>query len=168
MINHALFKGILFLATSYMIVSLSGKGDIKDLKGIYKKMPLTSFIVAFSIIALLGVPPLSGFWAKMMILSGVMGTGHKIVVALMLFATIVEAVYYLKFIAVIYDRSGKVENFDKSSLTLNKFLPVIFFLVVILLFSLVPQFLTGFNEVLYKASKELTNVTAYVSIVLGN
>jgi proton-translocating NADH-quinone oxidoreductase chain N len=167
MINHAMFKGVLFLATAYMITSMGGTGKISDLKGIAQKMPISSFIVAFSIIALLGVPPLAGFWAKIMILGGVMSTNHKIIAALILFATIVEAVYYLKFIAVIYDRSETVDNFS-STMKLNKIIPVVLFAITIILFSLVPQFLIKFQDILFKAANELTNVSSYISTVLGS
>lgn len=167
MINHALFKGVLFLATAYMITSVGGTGKISDLKGIAQKMPVSSFLVAFSVIALLGVPPLSGFWAKMMILSALMTTGHKTVAALVLFGTIVEAVYYLRFVAMIYSTDEKVKVFD-STLKFNKIVPVVLFALTIILFSLVPQFLDGFFNVLQKASGELTNVSSYISIVLGS
>jgi len=167
MVNHAIFKGILFLATAYMVTSISGTGKISDLRGIAQKMPVSAFIVAFSIIALIGVPPLTGFWAKMMILSGLMSTGHQIVVALILFATVVEAVYYLKFIAVIYDNSVKVTNFE-STMKFNKILPVILFAVAVIAFSLVPQFLIKFQDILFKAANDLTNVGSYISAVLGS
>ena len=167
MINHAIFKGILFLATAYMVTSVSGTGKISDLKGIAQKMPISSFIVSFGIIALLGVPPLTGFWAKMMILSSVMSTGHQIVVALILFATVVEAVYYLKFIAVIYDNT-EVTNSFKSTMKFNKILPIFLFALTVILFSVVPQFLVKFQDILFKAANELTNVSSYISIVLGS
>jgi len=128
---------------------------------------VVQILVAFSVIALLGVPPLSGFWAKMMILGGLMTTGHKTVAALVLFATVVEAVYYLRFIAMIYSTAQKVKVFD-STLKFNKIVPVVLFALTIILFSLVPQFLDGFFNILSHASRELTNVGSYISAVLGS
>ncbi len=167
MLNHALFKGVLFLATAYMVTSVSGTGKISDLKGVAHKMPVSSFIVAFSIIALLGVPPLTGFWAKMMILTGLMTTGHKIITALVLFATIVEAVYYLRFIAMMYSTEESDVKFS-STVKFNKMFPVILFAAAIILFSVVPQFLIKFQGVLFKAANELTNVGSYISSVFGS
>jgi formate hydrogenlyase subunit 3/multisubunit Na+/H+ antiporter MnhD subunit len=166
MINHALFKGVLFLATAYMVSSVNGNGKLSDLRGIAYKMPISSFLVAFSVIALLGIPPLTGFWAKMMILAGLMTTGHKIITGLVLLATIIEAVYYLKFIAIMYSTEGTVKKFN-STIKFNKIVPIMFFVAIIVLFSVVPQFLIKFQSILLKAANELTNVSSYISNVFG-
>ena len=166
MINHAIFKVILFLGTAYMVTSVLGDGKIENLRGIAKKMPITAFIISFTIIALLGVPPLSGFWAKMMIVGGVISKGHTIVAALVLIATIIEAIYYLKFIAIMYDiKADGMSNF-KSTLTFNKIVPIITFLILIITFSVLVA-LPLFQQVLLRASSEFTNVSSYISVVLG-
>jgi NADH:ubiquinone oxidoreductase subunit 2 (subunit N) len=96
-----------------------------------------------------------------------MTTGHRVVAALVLFATVVEAVYYLKFVAMIYSTDQKVKVFD-STLKFNKIVPVVLFALAIILFSLVPQFLDVFFNVLSRASRELTDVGSYISAVLGS
>ncbi len=167
MINHAIFKVILFLGTGYMVTSVMGKGNIEELRGIAKKMPITAFILSFTIIALLGVPPLAGFWAKMMIIGGVISKGHTTVAALVLVATIIEAVYYLKFIAIMYDTKEEAqESTFKSTLTINKMIPILTFVIFILMFSVVSA-LPLFQRIMLKAANEFTNVGSYISAVLG-
>jgi len=164
MLNHAIFKGILFLGTGYMVTSVLGNGKIEDLRGIAKKMPITAFIVSFTIIALLGVPPLSGFWAKFIIMQGVISSGHYIVAAIVLGATIIEAIYYLKFIAIMYD-GFEIKDFN-STVTINKLIPVFLFFIMTILIAL--AYSTDlFKIVLGKAAMEFTNVSAYISAVLG-
>ena len=165
MLNHGIFKGVLFLGTGYMVTSVLGStGKIEDLRGIAKKMPVTAFLVSFTIIALLGVPPLSGFWAKFLIMQGVVGSGHYIVAAVVLGATIIEAVYYLKFIAIMYD-GFEIKDFS-AKVTLNRLIPVFLFSAMTVLIALVN--VTGiFNEVLLKAAIEFTDVQAYITAVLG-
>ncbi len=65
-LNHAIFKGMLFLAVGAVIYR-TGTRNLSDLGGLVKKMPFTFTVLLFGIIALAGVPPLNGFVSKWMI-----------------------------------------------------------------------------------------------------
>lgn len=62
-LNHALFKGSLFLLVG-AIEHETGTKDLRKLGGLIKNMPYTGILVAFSAISMAGLPPLMGFWAK--------------------------------------------------------------------------------------------------------
>jgi NADH-quinone oxidoreductase subunit L len=70
MITHAFFKALLFLGAGSVIHGMHDEQDMKRMGALRKWMPITwgSFLVGW--LAISGVPPFSGFWAKDEILAG--------------------------------------------------------------------------------------------------
>jgi NADH-quinone oxidoreductase subunit L len=64
MVTHAFFKACLFLGSGSVIHGMHNEQDLRRMGGLRRYMPITSltFIVAW--LAIIGVPPLSGFWSK--------------------------------------------------------------------------------------------------------
>ena len=67
--NHAIMKGAAFVAVTGIIVALAVT-HIDKLAGLGRKMPITALGLVISLFALAGVPPLSGFWSKIMLFGG--------------------------------------------------------------------------------------------------
>lgn len=65
---HAFFKALLFLAAGVIIHSLNDEQDIRKMGGLIKFMPFTYTVMLIGTIALLGLPWLSGFYSKDLIL----------------------------------------------------------------------------------------------------
>jgi proton-translocating NADH-quinone oxidoreductase chain N len=70
-INHSVMKGAAFLGAGLVILKL-GSGSIEAFDGLGKRMPVTAFAMAVSFLALAGVPPLSGFWSKLLLFTSVL------------------------------------------------------------------------------------------------
>lgn len=60
---HAILKNILFLGAG-AIISKAGKYYTDELRGIGKQMPITMWTFTLASLALIGIPPLSGFISK--------------------------------------------------------------------------------------------------------
>ena len=69
-INHSIMKGVAFLAAALVIMQLR-RADLKAYDGLAKRMPLTAFTLAVAFLGLAGVPPLSGFWSKLILILSV-------------------------------------------------------------------------------------------------
>jgi F420H2 dehydrogenase subunit N len=69
-INHAIMKGVAFLAAGLVLMQLK-RADLKAYDGLAKRMPLTAFTLAVAFLGLAGVPPLSGFWSKLLLILSV-------------------------------------------------------------------------------------------------
>ena len=67
--NHAMGKGLLFLASGSIIHETKTR-DLAKIEGVCRKMPLTGFSVAVGLFHLAGIPPLAGFWSKFLIIWG--------------------------------------------------------------------------------------------------
>ena len=74
---HGFFKALLFLSSG-SIIHATEKQDLKDLGGVATKMPVTAGVFAIGTLAMIGIIPLSGFWAKDEVLNAV--SDHRSVV----------------------------------------------------------------------------------------
>lgn len=63
LMTHAFFKALLFLGAGSVIHG-TGTQDIREMGGLWKKMPQTSATFLIASLAIAGVPPLAGFWSK--------------------------------------------------------------------------------------------------------
>jgi multicomponent Na+:H+ antiporter subunit D len=68
LINHALFKGLLFLCMGAVIYA-TGERKLERLGGLYKKMPYTAFACIVASAAISGIPFLNGCVSKIVIYS---------------------------------------------------------------------------------------------------
>ena len=65
-LNNAIMKGVAFLAAGVVLLELK-RGDLQAYNGLGKRMPITAFTITIAFLALAGVPPLSGFWSKLLL-----------------------------------------------------------------------------------------------------
>jgi len=64
MVAHAFFKALLFLGAGSVIHSLDGEQDLKMMGNLRRYLRLTTVTFGLGWLAIAGIPPLSGFWAK--------------------------------------------------------------------------------------------------------
>jgi NADH-quinone oxidoreductase subunit L len=69
LMTHAFFKALLFLAAGIAIHALAGEQDIRRMRGLGSLMPLTKWVFLVGSLALVGIPPFSGFFSKDSILA---------------------------------------------------------------------------------------------------
>ncbi len=93
MVAHAFYKALLFLGAGSVIHGMGDEQDLKRMGGLRKYMPVTSgtFLVAW--LAIAGVFPLAGFWAKGAVLTGAFANNHAMWVLGEL--TVILTAYYI-------------------------------------------------------------------------
>lgn len=64
LVTHACFKALLFLAAGSVIMAMHHDQDMKNMGGLWKKMPITYLCFLIGSLALCAVPPFSGFFSK--------------------------------------------------------------------------------------------------------
>jgi NADH-quinone oxidoreductase subunit L len=64
MVCHAFFKGLLFLGAGSVIHGLEDEQDLKRMGALRRYMRWTTVTFTIGYLAIAGIPPLSGFWAK--------------------------------------------------------------------------------------------------------
>jgi NADH-ubiquinone oxidoreductase chain 5 len=68
LVNHAFFKALLFLGAGSVIHSLSGEQDVRKYGKLVNLIPYTYSLMLIGFVALSGLPFLSGFYSKDLIL----------------------------------------------------------------------------------------------------
>ncbi len=76
-LNHSVMKAAAFIAVAGIITTL-GVTHIEKIKGLGRRMPITSLGLVISLLALAGVPPLNGFWSKLMLFGSAIDAGHTL------------------------------------------------------------------------------------------
>ncbi|MDZ7840645.1 MAG: NADH-quinone oxidoreductase subunit L [Gammaproteobacteria bacterium] len=69
--THAFFKALLFLAAGSVIIALHHEQDMRKMGGLRKAMPITFITAWVGTLALIGLPPFSGFFSKDSIIEAV-------------------------------------------------------------------------------------------------
>ena len=64
--NHAIMKSTGFIAAAAVATALASY-SLEKYRGLGIRMPITAIALAISMLALAGVPPLNGFWSKLVI-----------------------------------------------------------------------------------------------------
>ena len=71
--THAFFKALLFLGAGSVIHALSNEQDLRNMGGIWRRVPVTYAIMWIGSLALAGFPFFAGFYSKDMILEAAYG-----------------------------------------------------------------------------------------------
>ncbi len=76
--------------------------EIDDFKGLNQRNPWYAGIMAISMFSLAGVPPLFGFFAKLMVLKAVIDAGQLWLAIVAIVFAIIGLYYYLRVVKVMY------------------------------------------------------------------
>nr|YP_009708251.1 NADH dehydrogenase subunit 5 [Figulus binodulus]QEV84356.1 NADH dehydrogenase subunit 5 [Figulus binodulus] len=134
LLTHALFKALLFMCAGVMIHSLGNSQDIRFMGGMVNVMPLTCIIFVVCNMSLCGLPFLSGFYSKDLVLELVSMDYLNVYIYVIYFISTGLTVAYT-FRLVYYVISGDFNYFSfnmisDSSLTMLKgMLGIILFVV---------------------------------------
>ena len=117
-LNHAIFKGLLFL-TSGSILYATGTKDLNKLGGLIKLMPVTAVVAGIASLSISGMPPTSGFASKWSIITSSLlagdATGFLVLFGIVaLFTSAVTLACYVKFFGMTFTSSGSEWNVDRK------------------------------------------------------
>ncbi len=117
-LNHAIFKGLLFL-TGGNILFATGTKDLNRLGGLIGLMPVTAAVAGLGSLAIAGMPATSGFGSKWLIIASsvLAGDGGFILVAfgiVALFTSAVTLACYVKFFGMAFTSVGSEWNVGRS------------------------------------------------------
>jgi NADH-quinone oxidoreductase subunit L len=69
LLTHAFFKALLFLSAGNVMHAMGDVIDMKQFSGLRRVLPWTHILFLIGAVALIGLPPFSGFWSKDVILA---------------------------------------------------------------------------------------------------
>jgi formate hydrogenlyase subunit 3/multisubunit Na+/H+ antiporter MnhD subunit len=139
-VNHMLVKGILFLAAAGVILR-TGSRSIGQQGGLVRNMPFTCAAVVVAIIAMSGLPPLTGFGGKWLLLSAMLEKGWYWQVILGVVATFVGFLYMARFVYVIFFGHRRPVHDEVTEAPLPLLIPQYLMIAGIVIVSLFPKLL---------------------------
>jgi len=104
--HHAFFKGGLFFCAG-SILALTGLRKISRMRGLGRRMPWTGGTLTLLALAMMGIPPLSGFVGKWTLGTGMVETGGFAHLAVILAGSLLAAVYLWPVIYRIWQQPAK-------------------------------------------------------------
>lgn len=96
LINHAVFKGLLFLNAGALEHRLDTR-DLKQMGGLASSMPLTSTTSFMASMSISGIPPFNGFFSKLVIIIAAIGAKFYLLATLAVVVSFITLGYFLKF-----------------------------------------------------------------------
>jgi len=101
MVAHAFFKALLFLGAGSVIHGLHDEQDLKRMGNLRRYMKLTFFTFGIGTLAIAGIPPLSGFFAKGDILDNAFAH-YKVLWVIGLVTAALTAYYMTRLVALAF------------------------------------------------------------------
>lgn len=136
-VSHMAVKGILFLALAG-VRQRSGSSMIGEVGGALRVMPVTALCVAIALLSMSGLPPLTGFGAKWLLLAAMIEKGWGELAVAGGIATFLGLWYMIRFFAAtLLGRGAALQGVREASVWLV--LPQIVMVGVILVLSVFPK-----------------------------
>jgi multicomponent Na+:H+ antiporter subunit D len=169
--HNILVKTNLFLISGIVNES-NGSYQLKDLGGVYQKFPIIALIFAISAFSLTGVPPLSGFWGKFVLVLAGFEARQFIIVGISLFVSILTLFSMTKIWGEVFWKNNPIpfrnesqSQFGFMRKNLLMVVPVIVLTLLILVLGFFPE---TFIDLSMKAAEQLLNPRDYVNGVFEN
>ena len=139
-VNHFLFKGILFLSIAGVILRTNERLMYK-MGGLIKNMPVTFTFVMIAIIAMSGVPPLSGYGGKWMLFNALMDKQWYWIAALAFFSSAVAFLYMFRLLQTVFLGQRKLEHAQIREAPVILLAPQVVMIICIMIISAYPKLL---------------------------
>ncbi|HBE41857.1 MAG TPA: NADH/ubiquinone/plastoquinone (complex I) [Bacteroidales bacterium] len=166
LINHAAFKGLLFLNAG-AIEYTTGTRDLREMGGLAKQMPVTAATSFAASMAISGIPPFNGFFSKLIIIIAAVLAKYYLLAVLAVIVSIITLASFLKFQR--YAFFNKSDDQNKRNIKEVPF-PMLFSMIVLSIICLLLSILAlpGIREtILMPATDILMDPSKYASQITG-
>ncbi|MCD6523749.1 MAG: hydantoin racemase [Thermococcus sp.] len=168
-INHATFKGLLFL-TAGSVAYRTGSRDLNYLGGLAKSMPITTFTALIGALSIAGMPPLNGFVSKWMIYASTLPTPTVLSLfgAFALFISSVTTASFVKYFTTMFTRPP-LERIEVKEVPPTMWVPQAILAFVCLAFGIYPKLPLGLiSKALKSAGVSVPALKTFPGIVIPN
>ncbi len=159
---HGLAKALLFL-TSGSVVHATGTRDLQKLAGLGERMPTTAWSFRIGALSVIGLPPLVGFFAKLLIIMGAIKAGFIWLAILAIVLSVLSLAYLLKIESSVFMKKGKI---DAKMAPFTMRIAMVFLVVLIVLLGIGFQPIIDF--VVGPAAHALLRGLEYSHLVFGS
>jgi NADH-quinone oxidoreductase subunit L len=101
-VTHAFFKSLLFLGAGTIMHALHGELNLKRMGGLRRQLPVTFWTMCIAALTLAGVPGLSAFFSKDLILAAGLASGHTVLTIIGSITSLLTAAYSWRLISLAF------------------------------------------------------------------
>ena len=167
LINHGFFKALLFLSAGSVIHALSDEQDFRKMGGMNNITPLTYSCIVIGSLSLMGLPFLTGFYSKDLIIELIYGEYYlRFALWLGVLSAFLTAFYSFRLANFTFFNNiqSNIYNFKKSHEgSWNLRLP----LLVLLIFSILIGFILQFSILKDELPIIITNLSKFSPLVVS-
>jgi NADH-quinone oxidoreductase subunit L len=110
LVNHAIFKALLFLSAGAVIYLAHHVKDAWKLGGLWKTAPFVAIFMAMGSLSLAGVPPFSGFFSKEMVVASAWEWGNGFTAIFVTIAALLSIAYITRLWVLIFLGEPRYES----------------------------------------------------------
>ncbi|MFC1453750.1 complex I subunit 5 family protein [Verrucomicrobiota bacterium] len=139
--NHAIFKSLLFVNAAAVEKEI-GTSNMNEMGGLAQRMPVTGFSSVVGLLSTAGVPPLAGFWSKLIIILALWQAGCYAYASFAIMFSLVTLAYFLIMQRKVF--FGLLRpNCEKASEVLELVVPTIMLAAITIAVGLLIPFIKG-------------------------
>jgi len=115
--THAFFKALLFLCAGSVIVALHHEQDMRRMGALWRRMPITYLTALIGSVALVGIPPFSGYFSKDAIIEAVSVSnirGSNFAHVAVLFGVFLTALYSFRLIFMVFHGKSNLSDENRK------------------------------------------------------
>jgi NADH-ubiquinone oxidoreductase chain 5 len=147
LVNHAFYKGLLFLGAGAVIHAVADNQDFRKYGGLIAYLPLTYSIMLIASLSLVAIPFMTGFYSKDFILESAYGQYHISSIIIYFVATIGAMFTTLYSVKVLYltfltNPNGPLVNYKQSNAAHDSDIFMSMPLIILAIFSIFFGYLT--------------------------
>ena len=162
-LHHIIVKANLFLLAG-VIQRTAGSFDLRKIGGLYRSKPLLAILFLIPAFSLAGFPPLSGFWAKMILIKSSIDQADYVIAGVALVVSALTIFSMTKIWSLgFWKDHPKPTDFGERKVPLLMWLPIVGLAVLTVLIGLFPEFI---YQLANRSASELLDREAYISAVL--
>jgi len=136
-INHYIYKSMLFLSVGG-VAKRTGTREMYKMGGLIALMPLSFIAVLIGIIAVSGVPPLSGFGGRWVFYNAILSSEYRLPMMLIFISGPIAFLYLFRLIHTIFLGQLKDEHRQIKEAPFWIILPQMIYVAALMVFSVVP------------------------------
>jgi len=134
-VNDMFMMACLFTAVG-TINACAGTRNLRDLRGINRRLPVTMGVFVVAALSVIGIPPLCGFFSKWYLVLGAIKAGQWAYVAALLISSLLSAVLFFRVIEQVYFTGHETGDHSKTvidRIPLSQLAPMVCLALCILL-----------------------------------
>ncbi len=170
LVNHSVYKSLLFL-TSGSIEMATGTRQLREMGGLAERLPYTRATCTVASASIVGIPPFSGFWSKLILVVAAVQAHLYWIAAIIVFVSLCTLIMYLKVQRYVF--LGELpENLQQAKENKGSMVVAMVFLACLCVLMGLLVLVPGLNKILLQnilqpAVDVLTNGLKYSADVIG-